>query len=128
MGSLGADKLSVLRHTGVLKLDNRHVARGWKIQRLNKSVDSILASATRLELEIEKETKYWEQILAVSDAGWSLSRLPNEGHTLGVRFGFAECMFPMNFPESPANQDSCPYIQEPKPCGSASKSGWYDIS
>ena len=100
MGSLGADKLSAPRHTDALRLDNSHVARGWKIQSLNKSVDSILASATRLELEIEKETKYWEQILTVSDAGWSLSRLPNEGHTLGVRFGFAECMFPMNFPQA----------------------------
>jgi mediator of RNA polymerase II transcription subunit 17 len=93
MGSLGADKLSVSRHTEAQKLDNKRVAKGWKIQSLNNAVDSILASATRLENEIAKETKYWEQVLAVSDAGWSLCRLPNEKHTLGVRFGFAECMF-----------------------------------
>ena len=92
MGSLGADKLSVSRYTEAHKLDNKRVAKGWKIQSLGNAVDSILASATRLEREIAKETKYWEQILDVSDAGWSLCRLPNEKHTLGVRFGFTECM------------------------------------
>jgi len=97
MGSLGADKLSVSRYTEAQKLDNKRVARGWKIQSLNNAVDSILASATRLENEIARETKYWEQILAVSDAGWSLCRLPSEKHTLGVRFGFAECMTPLIF-------------------------------
>jgi mediator of RNA polymerase II transcription subunit 17 len=93
MGSLGADRLSVSRYTEAQKADNKRVAKGWKIQSLNNAVDSILASATRLENEIANETKYWEQILAVSDAGWSLCRLPNEKQTLGVRFGFAECMF-----------------------------------
>ena len=93
MGSLGADKLSASRYTDVEKLDNKQVAKAWKVQSLNKTVDTILESATRLEKEIEKETKYWEQILYVSDAGWALCRLPNEKHTLGVRFGFAEGIF-----------------------------------
>jgi mediator of RNA polymerase II transcription subunit 17 len=53
-------------------------------------VDSILASASRLEKEIELETRYWQQVLAVSENGWSVCRLPNEKHTLGVRFGFSE--------------------------------------
>lgn len=37
-----------------------------------------------------KETTYWDQVLAVKEKGWSLSRLPREKHTLGVRYGFAE--------------------------------------
>lgn len=90
MGSLGADKLSTSRCTDAEELDNKRVAKAWKAQSLNKTVDTILESATRLEKEIEKETKYWEQILSVSDAGWALCRLPNEKHTLGVRFGFSE--------------------------------------
>lgn len=93
MGSLGADRLSVSRYKEAWKLDDKRVAKGWKIQSLNKAVDSILESATRLENEIAKETKYWEQILDVSDAGWSLCRLPYERHTIGVRFGFTECMY-----------------------------------
>jgi mediator of RNA polymerase II transcription subunit 17 len=82
-------------------LDNKRAAKGWKVQSLNNAVDSILESATRLEKEIEKETKYWEQILAVSDAGWALCRLPNEKHTLGVRFGFSECRLFHSEPEEP---------------------------
>jgi mediator of RNA polymerase II transcription subunit 17 len=90
VGTLGMDKVQASRLTEAERLDNKRIAKGWKIQNLNKAVDSILASATRLEKEMEKETRYWEQVLAISGAGWSLCRLPNERHTLGVRFGFAE--------------------------------------
>ncbi len=93
MGTLGADKLQAARITDAQKQDNKQIARGWKAQSLNNTVDSILASAFRLEKEIELETKYWEQVLAVSDNGWAVCRLPNEKHILGVRFGFSECMF-----------------------------------
>ena len=87
-GTIGADKLNTSQSTDEQRRDNKRVAKGWKVQKLNKTVDLILASATRLEKEIELETKYWEQVLAVSDKGWAICRLPNEQHTLGVRFGF----------------------------------------
>ncbi|KAH7390223.1 subunit 17 of mediator complex-domain-containing protein [Cadophora sp. MPI-SDFR-AT-0126] len=88
--TLGADKLAAPRTTEAQKQDNRNIAKGLKAQHLNKTVDSILASATRLEKEIEHETKYWEQVLAVSEKGWAICRLPNQKHILGVRFGFSE--------------------------------------
>jgi mediator of RNA polymerase II transcription subunit 17 len=69
MGTLGADKLYAPRMTDAQKQDNKQVAKGWKSQSVDKTVDSILASASRLEKEIEVETKR---------------------HTLGVRFGFSE--------------------------------------
>jgi mediator of RNA polymerase II transcription subunit 17 len=90
LGTLGADKIHASKVTDAVKEDNKHVAKGFKIQNLNKTVDSILASASRLEKEIEVETKYWEQVLAVSENGWAVCRLPNEKQTLGVRFGFSE--------------------------------------
>ncbi|RDW66787.1 hypothetical protein BP5796_09536 [Coleophoma crateriformis] len=90
MGTLGADKVQASRVSETQKQDNMRIAKGWKIQNINKSVESILASATRLEQEIESETKYWEQVLAVSEKGWAVCRLPQERHTLGVRFGFSE--------------------------------------
>ena len=65
---------------------------GWKLQSLNSTADSLLRSATRLEQEIEQETTHWKQVLEIQEKGWSISRLPNEKHTLGVRFGFAEGM------------------------------------
>lgn len=92
VGTLGADKIHTSRVTEAKKNDNKRIAKGWKIQNLNKTVDTILESATRLEKEMETETKYWEQVLAVSDRGWAVCRLPNEKHTLGVRFGFSECL------------------------------------
>ncbi|KAH7312018.1 subunit 17 of mediator complex-domain-containing protein [Rhexocercosporidium sp. MPI-PUGE-AT-0058] len=88
--TLGADKLAAPRTTEAQKQDNRNIAKGWKVQHLDKTVDSILASAARLEKEIEHETKYWEQVLAVSEKGWAICRLPNQKHILGVRFGFSE--------------------------------------
>ncbi|KAE9365329.1 hypothetical protein N431DRAFT_549561 [Stipitochalara longipes BDJ] len=90
MGTLGADKLHAPRITDAQKQDNKQIAKGWKSQSLNKTVDSILASASRLEKEIELETRYWQQVLAVSESGWAVCRLPKEKHTLGVRFGFSE--------------------------------------
>ncbi|KAI9640173.1 RNA polymerase II mediator complex subunit [Ciborinia camelliae] len=90
MGTLGADKTKESRVTDVIKQENKKISKGWKASNLNKTVDSILASATRLEKEIDAETKYWEQVLAISESGWAVCRLPQEKHTLGVRFGFAE--------------------------------------
>jgi mediator of RNA polymerase II transcription subunit 17 len=90
MGTLGADKMQISKVTDAQKEDNKRIAKGWKIQNLNKTADSILESATRLEKEIELETEYWKQVLAVSENGWAICRLPNEKHTLGVRFGFSE--------------------------------------
>ena len=92
IGTLGMDKISPrdTRLTIARRDDNKVVGKGWKIQALDRSVDSILAAATRLEKEIDCETKYWEEILAVDAKGWKTCKLPQERHTLGVRFGFFE--------------------------------------
>lgn len=89
-GTLGADKLEASRLTIAQRESNKRVAKGWKMQSLNKTADAILEAATRLEKEMETETKYWEQVLAVSNNGWAVCRMPNQKHILGVRFGFSE--------------------------------------
>jgi len=66
------------------------VTHGWNLTALNCSADRLLGAAERLEKEITKETKYWEQIRSVSEKGWATCRLPRERHTVGVRFGFSE--------------------------------------
>jgi len=66
------------------------IAHGWNLTALNSSADRLLGAAERLEKEITKETKYWEQIRSVSEKGWATCRLPRERHTVGVRFGFSE--------------------------------------
>lgn len=72
------------------KEEDLQVARGWKVESLNSTVNSLLESATRLEKDIESETRYWEQVLAVNEKGWAVCKLPQEPNTLGVRFGFSE--------------------------------------
>jgi mediator of RNA polymerase II transcription subunit 17 len=89
-GTLGMDKLHAPRITSAIQEENKKTAKGWKVQGLNKSVDSILAAAERLKTEVEHETIFWGQVLAISDNHWAVCRLPYDKHTLGVRFGFSE--------------------------------------
>ncbi|RWA07956.1 hypothetical protein EKO27_g7153 [Xylaria grammica] len=90
IGTLGASKLREPNVTEAQIQDDISVATGWRVMGINDMVDSVLAAAERLEKEIELETKYWADVLAVSDDGWTVCALPQEPHTLGVRFGFAE--------------------------------------
>ncbi|KAI9769956.1 MAG: RNA polymerase II mediator complex subunit [Geoglossum simile] len=90
LGSLGADKIPAPQLPLEGQRDQDLISRGWKLQGLENTAESLLRSADRLEKEVESECKYWTQILAVRDKGWSVCRLPRERHTLGVRFGFGE--------------------------------------
>jgi mediator of RNA polymerase II transcription subunit 17, fungi type len=90
IGTLGASKLKEPNVTEAQKHDDLSVATGWRVMGINNMVDSVLAAADRLEKEVDNEAKYWDDVLAVSDDGWTVCALPQEPHTLGVRFGFAE--------------------------------------
>ncbi len=92
MGCLGAEVVQAPEKSEAEIKALQIVSVGWKMQSLKSTADSLLRSATRLEQEVGRETKYWEKILAVKEQGWSLCRLPREKHTLGVRYGFAEGM------------------------------------
>ena len=90
MGSIGTEVVQVPQVTDTKIQDDKLVCTGWKLQSLNATADSLLNSATRLEQEMEREAKYWEEVLTIKEKGWSVCRLPREKHTLGVRYGFAE--------------------------------------
>ncbi|KAI1816149.1 subunit 17 of mediator complex-domain-containing protein [Poronia punctata] len=90
IGTLGASKLKDFNVTEAQKQDDLAVATGWRVMGINNMVDSAMSAAERLEKEVEAEAKYWADILAVSEDGWTVCALPNQPHTLGVRFGFAE--------------------------------------
>ncbi|KAH6648771.1 subunit 17 of mediator complex-domain-containing protein [Truncatella angustata] len=89
-GVLGASRLHESNLTPARIQDDLTVATGWRLMGTNKMVDSVLEAAERLEKEISLETKYWADVLAVSDNGWTVASLPYEPHSLGVRYGFAE--------------------------------------
>lgn len=90
MSTLAAETVQVPVMTEAKKRNDRLVLAGWKLQALNSAADSILKSATNLEEEMKKETKYWNHVLAVKEKGWAVSRMPGDQQTLGVRFGFLE--------------------------------------
>ena len=90
MGSVSTEVLKDHEMSPAKTIQSDMLSMGWRMQSLNRAADSIVDSASRLEKEVEKETSYWSQILAVKEKGWSLSRLPREKHTLGVHYGFAE--------------------------------------
>ncbi|KAI0389416.1 subunit 17 of mediator complex-domain-containing protein [Xylariaceae sp. FL0594] len=90
IGTLGASRLKDANVTERQKQDDVDVATGWRIMGINSVVDSLLAAADRLENEVDLEVKYWDDVLAVSDDGWTVCALPQQPHMLGVRFGFSE--------------------------------------
>lgn len=90
MGSLGAEVLQTVQKSHSETAHDEIISLGWKLKSLESTADSLLQSASRLEQEIERETRYWGQVLAVKEQGWPICRLPREKHTLGVRYGFAE--------------------------------------
>ena len=89
-GVLGGEVVQTPQISGLEKRNQEMVSIGWRMQSLNNAADSLLKSASRLEEEVGRETTYWNQVLAVKEKGWPLSRLPRERHTLAVRYGFAE--------------------------------------
>ena len=66
------------------------VSSGWKVESLSSSGDRLSEASNRLQREAVRESKYWEQVSRIKSQGWTVSRVPQERHTLGVRFGFAE--------------------------------------
>ncbi|KAL8911889.1 MAG: hypothetical protein Q9171_003016 [Xanthocarpia ochracea] len=89
-GSLGAEIMQATSDAKPDEMSEDLVGLGWRMRSLTRSADSLLTSATRLEQEIERESTYWRQVLAVKEAGWPICRLPGDRQALAVRFGFAE--------------------------------------
>ncbi|KAK8192624.1 RNA polymerase II mediator complex subunit [Zalaria obscura] len=91
-GTLGIDAWHNVQPDREQEQKDEVLAKGWRIQSLQASADSLLSAATRLNNNVKRETQYWEQVLAVSERGWSICRMRGERNNLGVRFGFSEAM------------------------------------
>ncbi|KAJ4377677.1 RNA polymerase II mediator complex subunit [Neocucurbitaria cava] len=68
------------------------VAKGSRMECLDSAADEILKAAKKLEKEVRRETRYWQEIVSVSDKGWPIQRLrQNARHVpFGVRYGLPE--------------------------------------
>jgi len=68
------------------------VMKGSRMEALDWATDSLLKAATELETGIRKETKYWEEVLSISEKGWSLQRTRRDARNapFAVRYGLPE--------------------------------------
>ncbi|KAL9610524.1 MAG: hypothetical protein Q9167_004784 [Letrouitia subvulpina] len=91
LGCLGTEMMQQQPQKSEAEKRNEEMAGlGGRMQSLGNAADRLLVSAERLEKEVQRETRYWSEILEIKEQGWPVCRLPREKHTLGVRFGFAE--------------------------------------
>jgi mediator of RNA polymerase II transcription subunit 17 len=90
IGTMGSDKLHEPLVTPEKAKDNEDLATGWTLMEINKTRDSAEQASSFLHKEVEAESRYWEEVITVQKAGWSICKVPKERHTLGVRFGFSE--------------------------------------
>jgi mediator of RNA polymerase II transcription subunit 17, fungi type len=90
IGTLGATKHHDSNITDAKAKDTRAVAAGWVLMEINNTREAIATAGSLLGKEVEYEAKFWDDVTAVSQSGWSVCRLPQEKHMLGVRFGFSE--------------------------------------
>ncbi|KAF1959567.1 mediator of RNA polymerase II transcription subunit 17 [Byssothecium circinans] len=75
-----------------LKKRRELVMKGSRMEALDWAADSLLNAATELETEIRKETKYWEEVLSISERGWSLQRARKDVRNApyAVQYGLPE--------------------------------------
>jgi mediator of RNA polymerase II transcription subunit 17 len=68
------------------------LAKGSRMEALEWATDSFLQAATELETEVHKETKYWNEIISISQRGWSIQRFGRDSRhsPFAVRYGFPE--------------------------------------
>jgi len=68
------------------------VAKAARLEALDTATDEILKAAKNLENEVRKETKYWQEIVSISDKGWPIHRMraQRQPAPFAVRYGFPE--------------------------------------
>ena len=59
---------------------------------LESATDHILKAAKQLETEVRRETKYWGEVLSISEKGWPIRRFRADAKfsPLAVRCGHSE--------------------------------------
>ncbi|KAL4769123.1 mediator of RNA polymerase II transcription subunit 17 [Aspergillus nidulans var. acristatus] len=90
LGSLNSEVVNPPPRPDSTLKDIKSVARGWRLQNFNSAANKLLNAGSRLETEVNSETKYWNEVLAVKEKGWKICRLPRESQALGVQYGFLE--------------------------------------
>ncbi|KAF2268101.1 hypothetical protein CC78DRAFT_530482 [Lojkania enalia] len=101
-GSFGLDKGNAPKIVGVEQAvaeiqaaeDNkrRMAGRGSTMKALDWSTEKLLEATEQVKTEARKEAAYWEEILSISQKGWSIQRSRKDARhaPYAVRYGFPE--------------------------------------
>lgn len=87
--TFGTDIWERMPEDAAKKIKDERLAYNVRMRGLQQSADNILGATKRLEDNVRKETRFWEQMLSISEKGWSICRIPRSTR-LGVRYGFSE--------------------------------------
>lgn len=90
IGTLGSTLVESSNITPAKTADDQTIATGWTLLDITKMVVAARKAQKMLEKEVELEESYWADVVSVTENGWSVCRLPQQRHTLGVRYGFSE--------------------------------------
>jgi mediator of RNA polymerase II transcription subunit 17 len=68
------------------------VSKGARMEALDTATDEILKAAKKLEREVRRETKYWQEIVSIADKGWPIQRVRQNARNVpfAVRYGLPE--------------------------------------
>ncbi|GAB7364543.1 hypothetical protein MBLNU230_g5350t1 [Neophaeotheca triangularis] len=90
-GSLGLDRWQRMPRDEEREAEDRRLADNVRMAGLQQSANVLLGAAKGLKRSVEREARYWGQVLSVSEKGWNVCQMPGQRqHRLGVRFGFSE--------------------------------------
>ena len=90
IGTLGTDIWQRMPRDTAREAQDDLLATNVRLRSLQKSADAVLSAANNLNDNVRKQTEYWDQILAISERGWNVCRIPRSQGKLGVSFGFSE--------------------------------------
>lgn len=76
--------------TAQKSIDEIRCLTGVRMKSLTGSADSLLEAATRLETDVKRETRYWQQVLGVQRKGWTIFRESKASRHFGVQVASIE--------------------------------------
>ncbi|KAF2147841.1 hypothetical protein K461DRAFT_283432 [Myriangium duriaei CBS 260.36] len=89
-GTLGLDMWAGMTPDAKQEETDRLLARGKRFQSLTQSADALMAAGDRLKTTVDRERRYWNEVLRVRQSGWNVCRMPRDKGVMGVRYGFSE--------------------------------------
>jgi len=89
-GVIGHDIWHNMPQNKAREAQDELIATNVRMDGLQRSADSLLAAANRLQDNVRKETQFWDQLLPITENGWNICKLPGRRNRLGVTYGFTE--------------------------------------